>query len=77
MSEISADRIRSHFTRLRHPVDVTLVLREDGWFSIWIPPSWPPVKQEHGPHPDAIRALAAAGRRIGGPIGVVYEGTNV
>lgn len=76
MSELLADRIRSYFTRPRQPVDVTLVLREDGWFSIWIPPSGPPAKQEHGPQPDAIRAWAAAGRRIGGPIGVVHEGGN-
>ncbi len=77
MNAFTRDRIRSHFTRLRDPVNVTLVLREDGWFSTWMPMSWPLVKQENGPHPDAIRALAAAGRRIGGPIGVVYEGRNL
>jgi len=77
MNAFSTDRIQSHFTRLREPVDVTLVLREDGWFSTWMPLSWPPVKQEHGPHPDAIRALAAAGRQIGGPIGAVREGRHV
>ncbi|MBM3272577.1 hypothetical protein FJY94_04880 [Candidatus Kaiserbacteria bacterium] len=77
MNAFSTDRIRNCFNRLREPVDVTLVLREDGWFSTWMPAVWPPVMQEHGPHPDAIRALAAAGRRINGPIGVVREGRNV
>jgi hypothetical protein len=77
MTAYSVRRIQGGFTRPQQPVDVRLVLRADGWFSTWMPAVWPLISQESGPHPDAIRALAAAGRRIGGRIGRVYEGRNV